>query len=138
MSTLVQTLVCSKCLMNQPVDNFSRRSDRPRGYVSRCKTCWTAYRTPVDTRKAVLIRHGMTQEEYDSKFSAQLGLCMICERPQRVGGLKQSDRLDIDHDHITGELRDLLCRSCNIVLGHMQDNPVLLRKAADYLEKWNA
>lgn len=40
----------------------------------------------------------------------------------------------MDHDHITGALRGLLCNFCNRALGNMRDNPVALRQAADYLE----
>lgn len=41
-----------------------------------------------------------------------------------------------DHDHKTGYERGALCTKCNHVLGYVKDNPVLLRKAAEYLEMW--
>jgi hypothetical protein len=43
--------------------------------------------------------------------------------------------LVIDHDHTTGEVRGLLCPTCNAGLGHFKDSPELLLKAALYLQK---
>ena len=42
----------------------------------------------------------------------------------------------IDHDHITGKTRGLLCLNCNIALGHVQDNPSRLRLMVAYLDKF--
>jgi hypothetical protein len=42
--------------------------------------------------------------------------------------------LHIDHNHLTGKTRALLCDKCNVGLGSFRDNPDLLRKAAAYLE----
>ena len=61
--------------------------------------------------------------------------------PWELGGQRH---LDIDHDHrccggdkICGKcVRGLLCSACNLSIGKMQDDPNLLRKAADYLESW--
>ncbi len=44
-------------------------------------------------------------------------------------------RLAIDHDHKTGQVRSLLCKKCNGVLGLVDDDPALLRAAADYIER---
>ena len=40
----------------------------------------------------------------------------------------------IDHCHTTGEVRALLCSTCNSMLGFAKDNPALLRAGALYLE----
>lgn len=47
-----------------------------------------------------------------------------------------SERLVIDHTHTTGIMRGLLCYKHNTGLGMFNDNAVLLRKAADYLDKF--
>lgn len=71
----------------------------------------------------------MTMEEYDIRLKAQGGACAVCRRAPAVDEL-----LHVDHDHVTGKIRDLLCFGCNAGLGNMNDNPKLLRIAADYLD----
>jgi len=40
-----------------------------------------------------------------------------------------------DHDHSTGQFRGWICEHCNKALGFVKDDPALLRKLAEYLEK---
>jgi hypothetical protein len=77
---------------------------------------------------------GIDYEEYNLILELQGGVCAICGS-QSASKYKKI-RLYIDHCHKTGLVRGLLCRHCNSVLGFMNDNPELLRKAADYLEEW--
>lgn len=82
-------------------------------------------------QRHVALKHfyGMTLEDYQTMFEAQGGLCPIC--------LKASDRtLHVDHCHKTGKIRALVCHRCNPGLGHFNDDPAVLRRAADYLEKY--
>lgn len=41
----------------------------------------------------------------------------------------------VDHDHKTGQVRGLLCPRINVAIGIFNDDPELLRKTADYIEK---
>lgn len=41
----------------------------------------------------------------------------------------------MDHCHDSSRIRGLLCHTCNSGIGKLRDNPELLRKAADYLER---
>lgn len=70
--------------------------------------------------------YGITVDDYFLRIERQGGLCPVCRtRPAR----------SLDHDHKTGELRDVLCTQCNVALGQMDDNPAWLRAAADYIER---
>lgn len=62
-------------------------------------------------------------------FRAQGGVCAICERAPYPKGAP----LVVDHDHVTGAVRALLCGPCNSALGLMGDKPDRLESAAVYL-----
>lgn len=75
--------------------------------------------------------YGITPEQYDDMLAAQNGCCAICDRHETEFPV----RLAVDHDHISGEIRGLLCRYCNHrVVGRHRDS-ALLRKVADYVER---
>ena len=77
------------------------------------------------------LRHGVEIDIdlYDQMVDEQDGRCLICaSEPGSIA-------LAVDHDHETGRVRGLLCRSCNQGLGHFRDDPGLLRRAAIYLER---
>lgn len=76
-------------------------------------------------------RYGITPEEYESMEKNQSGLCAICGGPPAG----RWSRLHVDHDHGTGEVRGLLCFSCNTLLGCAKDDPRILEKAIEYLAK---
>lgn len=44
------------------------------------------------------------------------------------GNLKNYRRLAIDHNHLTDEIRGLLCTKCNLVLGLVNDDVSILQK----------
>jgi hypothetical protein len=79
--------------------------------------------------------YGVSAEKYAEIVLKQNGVCAICARPEtgvRNGKLKA---LAIDHCHATGKIRELLCQSCNGLLGMAADNIDTLRKAIRYLQK---
>lgn len=39
----------------------------------------------------------------------------------------------IDHDHKTGEVRGIICNRCNMGIGHLGDNPEIVKKALKWL-----
>lgn len=73
--------------------------------------------------------YGITAEEYQAIHKAQGGKCYIC---QRATGAKR--RLAVDHDHESGYVRGLLCKTCNYkVLGHLRDDTEAFQRAIDYI-----
>jgi len=60
--------------------------------------------------------------------------CAICGTEPDPQGVKATSRLHVDHDHIAGTVRDLLCNRCNMGIGYFLDDPVRLRAAAGYIE----
>lgn len=80
-------------------------------------------------------RYKLTEQEFDSLLVGQDGVCGLCGA-RHVPGERAMARLHIDHDHITGQVRKLLCHNCNRGLGGFRDNPALMRAAAEYVEHY--
>lgn len=69
------------------------------------------------------------REEFFNEMSEKShGTCMICAKPTKY--------LVIDHDHVNGYMRGILCQACNGGLGHFKDSPQILKSAMDYLEDY--
>lgn len=90
----------------------------------------------ADVRNARARRTGITGPRYDAMLEAQSGVCLVCGQPEtavgRGGGLRT---LCVDHDHVTGAIRGLLCRNCNVALGIVHDSIPTLRSMIAYLER---
>lgn len=84
----------------------------------------------MKTRQSRWLRAGLRFDlgDYERLFASQGGACAICRK-------SQPGPLDVDHDHATGVVRGLLCRSCNLMLGKAFDDTTTLRRAADYLSE---
>lgn len=80
---------------------------------------------PVDDEQAMLRSYGLTWEAFELMMRRQSGKCAIC--------LGRSGRLIVDHDHVTGAVRGLLCNRCNAGLGQFQDSQSRLSAAINYL-----
>lgn len=75
--------------------------------------------------------YGLSIENYKRMNQSQGGRCAICGGTQSRG---DSDAgLVVDHDHVTGAVRALLCNLCNTGLGAMRDSPEIMLSAIDYL-----
>ncbi len=74
--------------------------------------------------------YGVTVEDVKQLCINQNNKCAICSDDFVDTHLTQ-----IDHCHVTGKVRGLLCINCNWLLGKSRDNPELLRAAAKYLER---
>jgi Recombination endonuclease VII len=83
------------------------------------------------TKSQLKTAYGLTMEDYDRMLARQQGACAICKR-------KTLQRLCVDHCHLTNMVRGLLCRRCNVGLGHFEDDARLLHEAATYVEVWRA
>lgn len=87
--------------------------------------------TPEERARDRYLRttYGITLAEYGVIFEFQGGVCAVCGRPPK----KQA--LHVDHDHVTGKVRGLVCFNCNHrVIGRVRD-PEVFRRAAAYLAR---
>ncbi len=74
--------------------------------------------------------YGLTVDQYNAMVAEQHGLCAICKKPP-----PSKRRLDVDHDHADGHVRQLLCNECNKGLGCFKDSLEFLDAALRYLRK---
>jgi len=86
------------------------------------------------TRNTRLAKLGMTRKEYLDILHGQLGACAICKDQEKpVQGTQRG--LHMDHDHVTGKRRGILCSRCNQVLGRCKEDIALLKSMIAYIEQ---
>jgi Recombination endonuclease VII len=150
---------CSACKTLKPTDEFPKSKQTKDGLHSWCKPCsrikkkesndrirqrdpeayrikWRRYqddykerhpdRHEAGERRRNLRKFGITIEEYDRMFESRSGLCEIC-------GLTSNKRLAVDHDHVTGKVRGLLCGSCNMALGQLEER---ITQTLEYIQRY--
>lgn len=131
---------CNGCNRDLDESQFSKDKNAFDGLHYRCKTCDKKgakryHKLHPETNRTYKLKrnYDLTPEEYEQMFIAQGGRCAICGRHQ--------DDLDhplaVDHDHLTGKVRGLICYSCNHVLGRVGDSIRILQAAIAYLERAN-
>lgn len=75
--------------------------------------------------------YNITLERYTSMLREQDGKCVACGTTDPGG----HGTFHVDHCHTTGTVRELLCTSCNLALGMLQESPERFRALADYIER---
>lgn len=70
------------------------------------------------------LRYNISYQEASQLFELRKKGCEVCQSHARLG---------IDHDHKTGRIRGVLCNRCNLALGYVDDNLVLLNSLKAYL-----
>jgi len=152
---------CYGCGQLKSESEFGKNSGRKDGLQSQCKDCMKAKRQRpefknreskrkkqwmkenpdlilLNTLRRASKRIGLNSEKviahYFSKLDEQSGCCEICGK--HVSALRR--RLDLDHNHITLQLRGLLCENCNKRIGLCWENIVILKKTIRYLEKYKS
>src|ERR1700731_315226 len=73
---------------------------------------------------------GISESEYQILLKRQNGTCVFCSRTTSAKGR----RLAVDHDHITGKVRGLLCGPHNRAIGMLGDTIEGIQKVLDYLK----
>lgn len=109
-----------------------RMSDYSKIYYQNNKS-----KAQANARKTNLQRFGLTDEDYNKLFIKQKGLCEICKKPETATLNGKIVKLAVDHDHKTGKVRGLLCKRCNLFIGHVEEDIIILQNAIDYLNYYS-
>jgi hypothetical protein len=142
---------CVSCKKTKELSEFYPHTGARTGVANECKECYNGnkkqkkeidktrekvnYTISPQRAAAMLCKYGITTDDYIRMFEEQGGVCKICKRPERKernGG----SMLRIDHDHATGQVRGLLCDSCNLGLGLFDDSYEYLLNASEYLRQY--
>ncbi len=148
--------LCKRCGATKPLEDFHKDKKSKDGHCFYCKECnkskTRSYYASLDktAEKArgksraedgeyrnyqYMKKYGITLADYNELLEAQGGKCAICGITREECNDKRA--LPVDHDHETGQVRGILCHSCNRAIGLLKDSPKNLRQAADYLERYS-
>lgn len=123
---------CPRCKEVKSVGEFGSNRSQKSALAPYCRSCHNVAMAEIRERNhgsgrnyLLKLRYGVTEAQVNEMIAEQGGICVICLRavPKHV-----------DHDHMTGLVRRILCFKCNGGLGQFEDDPERLRLAADYLE----
>lgn len=121
---------CSKCDCEKPREEFNKNTSRADGLNAWCRECWAEYQAD----RLLMRKFGISRATFNAMLKSQNGGCAICSSALGMVRAGKRLRLSVDHCHLTGAVRGLLCNSCNNGIGRFKDDPELLTKAAAYLQ----
>lgn len=160
-----ESKVCSKCGEEKPMRMFQRRSDGgPKPECKACsaemsKRYAAAHKAELRAKQAEYARanrdrliearrqrrkdnpeertaqhyrkaYGMTLQQVDAMIASQGGRCACCGDILLPG-----HKTHVDHDHVTGQVRGVLCRWCNLAEGNLKGSALRAEKLAAYLRR---
>ena len=148
------TKKCSRCQTEKLVESFCKHRGMKDGRNNNCKECVKQYTDENketvrkyksdyyyanrekyierDRKNSLKRKYNVTVEWYEAQLKKQNGKCMICGTTESGGN---SSAFHVDHNHETGQIRDLLCRPCNTGIGLFKENTELLKKAIEYVNR---
>ena len=155
----LRTKICSRCKKEFSIDNFYKNKSKKDGHNCYCKDCankskdkWSINNKEKERNTAKVWRkknkeklrkqkrketlkkiYGITLNDYNEMFSNQSGCCAICGKHQS----QENKALSVDHNHLTGEVRKLLCCKCNFLVGKIESNIDIIDNIFSYLEENN-
>lgn len=112
-------------LLKQGRESYQRNIHNRRKFSR--KFYWTNREKELDRIR--FKKYGINGDEFRVLVEKQKGKCPICEKTDKKN-------LSVDHCHITGKIRGIICNKCNMALGNVEDSPKILKALANYLEKY--
>lgn len=129
---------CKKILS----DNFYTKSELTKKYrICRiCKKISTQNRKEYNKNYYLFKKFKITIDEYNLMLEKQNGVCFICLKKESVINKISGEHLSlaVDHYHPSGQIRGLLCRHCNLMIGSAKESRETLLSAIKYLDFFDA
>jgi len=134
---------CTKCGEQKPLSEFYKTKLKKDGFQSCCKICAdiankkTKEKDPqkyaeMRRKNKLKKKYNLTLENFNVLKIKQKSSCAICKNKLKIG-----NGTHVDHCHKTGDVRGLLCNSCNRGIGYLQDSIEILKSAVNYLKKYS-
>lgn len=140
---------CPDCGEHKPLADFwfYKKKGTPRKY---CKKHWmerevaAARKRRIDDpdlarekrwKHSLWTLYRIRADDYWRLWAQQGGVCAICKQPN-LNASGGEEKLCVDHDHESGEVRGLLCATDNLAIGQLKDSPERCYSAGAYLEEW--
>lgn len=123
---------CSLCRTWKEPKHFNKNKFQKSGLNYACKECMRVKCRQYGLPK----KYGFTYDGFLNKLEAQNNKCDCCGKEFQNSG-EYKDRVCVDHNHNTGEIRGLVCHKCNLAAGNVNDSSSYALQVARYLEKWN-
>jgi hypothetical protein len=131
--------ICKSCGKRKRLTSFYFANVAKTVYGVECKVCcnirttkWRKENPNLRRKIDLKFLYNITPERYDEMLVSQYNRCDICKRHKS----EFKRRLSVDHNHLTGKVRSLLCPNCNQAIGHLKDDKHLAKLAYDYLVRW--
>lgn len=135
---------CNRCGLEQELSEFYKHSAMRSGRLNTCRTCtkeaskkWRDENrdrfVELRWRRELQSKYGITADDYWRMYNEQGGVCAACGSDSP--GIRYKRVFTVDHCHVSGRVRGLLCGGCNMALGQMCEDPEKIRGLAAYAER---
>lgn len=125
---------CNTCSITKPFSDFRKNPQTKTHHDYKCKLCSSIDYNNNPKKKELArqrhLKHKYTIDIkiYDKLYESQNGECAICHTKSNI-------TMAVDHCHINGDIRGLLCHHCNTAIGLFRENIDIMENAKKYLQK---
>lgn len=133
----MKTKKCKICEQLKSLEDFYSHDSALMGVRPECKKCslikmksWYRQNTYNVRSSKLRSKFGISRAEYEEMAKNQNYRCLICSKHQSE--LKRG--LAVDHCHISGQIRGLLCNRCNRGIGMLNDDTNTIENALAYIK----
>lgn len=125
LNTSITLKKCSKCGIEQPLDQFCKSSGA--NYLrTECRKC---------NSNLTRVRNKLRKEVPPPTEDHTCPICLKGAAEVKGMGGQKSGHWCLDHDHKTEKFRGWICHTCNRALGQLQDRVDILENAIKYLSQ---
>ncbi len=127
--------VCTKCGEEKENTEYHKQRNGVQGLRCHCKSCRSMKGLSDRDRYVKYLyrqydKYGITEGGARYLMDKQRGCCPVCR--ETLGGI-EGEWYHVDHSHVTGKVRGLLCSNCNTGMGMLKDSAEVCMRAATYL-----